>query len=247
MSRCPIFCQVILVCVCGHMGPSMCQDVSSFGHSLSRCPIFVILLSFRCVLCVCVGIWVLVCQDVSSFGHSLSRCPVFRQVILLSFCCVFGRMGPSVCQDVSSFGHSLSRCPILRQVILLSFCCVTIWCSSVCIRCLILQLQPVLFSPCVCVCVCVVVLVCINCLIKMLCIIFVMFVVRACDWVGWGALFFSHSLSGCFIFHQVTCVCVCVYFVLLCCDPRLSGYLADALPWQESNFSFQVLNELCYY
>ena len=69
-----------VVCVCGRMGPSVCQDVSSFGHSLSRCPIFrqVILLSFRFVLYVCVDVWVLVCvrmshplatacQDVPSF------------------------------------------------------------------------------------------------------------------------------------------------------------------------------------
>ena len=78
----------VTVCVYA-LGPCVCQDVSSFGNSLSRCVIF------RQVTRPCIH---------CCFSHCVRHCV-----------CVYA-LGPCVCQDVSSFGNSLSRCVIFRQV-----------------------------------------------------------------------------------------------------------------------------------
>ena len=83
---------VLCVVVCT-LGPCVCQDVSSFGNSLSRCVIFRQVarpFSYALVTLValCCSVYIgslclsesCVCQNVSFFGNSLSRCVIFRQV-----------------------------------------------------------------------------------------------------------------------------------------------------------------------
>ena len=101
-----------------------CQDVSSFGNTLSRCPIF------RQHPVKMSHLSATPCQDVPSFGRFLlfirnyscvlSRCPIFRQhpvkmshLSAGSYCLYVIHV---CCQDVPSFGNTLSRCPIFRQV-----------------------------------------------------------------------------------------------------------------------------------
>ena len=205
------------ICLSGRFGPCVCQDVTSFGSSLSRCFIFcqVTLLSSVCVcVCVCLGVWVLVYvrmlrrQPVNMF-HISSGDPF---VLCVCMCvCVSGHLGPRVCQDTSSFGNSLSRCSIFLQVTLLSSVCVRVCVSGrsgpcVCqdapsfgnslSRCSIFCQVTLLSSVCVRVCICV------------------------CVWA-----FGSLCMSGCSILRQqpvkmfhlssgdpfVLCVCTCVY------------------------------------
>ena len=109
-----------------------CQDVSSFGNTLSRCPIFrqvhTVCPLFMCVVKMS-HLSATPCQDVPSFGRFilfvcnscvLSRCLIFRQhpvkmshLSAGSYCLYVIHV---CCQDVPSFGNTLSRCPIFRQV-----------------------------------------------------------------------------------------------------------------------------------
>ena len=170
------------ICLSGRLGPCVCQDVPSFGNSLSRCSIFrQVTLSSLCVyvcMCVCVSgrLGPRVCQDGPSFGNSLSRCSIFRQVTLLSCVCVC----VCICVCVWAFGSlCMSGCSILRQQPLKVFhlssgdpfvlcvcICVCVWAfGSLCMSgCSILWQQPVKmfhlssgdpFVLCVCMCVCV--------------------------------------------------------------------------------------------
>ena len=108
-----------------------CQDVSSFGNTLSRCPIFRQVHTV-CPLFMCVvkmfHLSATPCQDVPSFGRFilfvryscvLSRCLIFRQhpvkmshlsagsYCLYVFMCVvkMSHLSATPCQDVPSFGR----------------------------------------------------------------------------------------------------------------------------------------------
>ena len=112
----------VCVCVCGRMGPSVCQDGSSFGHSLSTDVTHLSsgdpsVTSVVCVcmcVCVCVGVWVLVCvthgsslhtHTLSQMSHifhtgdpSVTHCCVCTCVVCVCVC---------VCVCVGTWVHSV--------------------------------------------------------------------------------------------------------------------------------------------
>ena len=86
------YCLYVIIHVC-------CQDVPSFGNTLSRCPIFrqvhTVCTAFMCVVKMS-HLSATPCQDVPSFGRFilfvrnscvLSRCPIFRNFHVV--CCHF--------------------------------------------------------------------------------------------------------------------------------------------------------------
>ena len=100
-----------------------CQGVSSFGNTLSRCPIFrqhPVKMSHLSAGSYCLYVIHVCCQDVPSFGNTLSRCPIFRQHPVK-----MSHLSATPCEDIPSFGRFLpfrrnyscvlSRCPIFRQ------------------------------------------------------------------------------------------------------------------------------------
>ena len=108
-------CMCVYMCVCGRLGPRVCQDAPSFGDSLSRCSIFrqVTLLSSVCV-CACVCIWAFGSSCRSGFQqqpvkmfHLSSGDPLSSVCVCLGvWVLVYDRMlHPLVtaCQDVPSF------------------------------------------------------------------------------------------------------------------------------------------------
>ena len=57
------FVLCVCMCVSGHLGPRVCQDVPSFGNSLSRCSIFrQVTLSSSVHACQSTSLFVCICQ-----------------------------------------------------------------------------------------------------------------------------------------------------------------------------------------
>ena len=100
------FVLCVCVCVSGRLGPRVCQDVPSFGNSLSRCSIFrqVTLLSSVCA-CMCVPVKMFHLSSGDPFVLCVCMC-VYMRVCLGVWVLVYVRMShplATACQDVPSF------------------------------------------------------------------------------------------------------------------------------------------------
>ncbi len=115
------------------LGSYCCQDVPSFGNSLSRC------LVFRQLIPFCGIFWVFLAFELVRFvcwGHTVVKMFRLRQQsvkmsrlssvdpllwyflgVISIWPCKICLLGSYCCQDVPSFGNSLSRCLIFRQFI----------------------------------------------------------------------------------------------------------------------------------
>ncbi len=162
--RCPPFIctRLLAYALCFLVCPCVCQDVSSFGNSLSRCVIFrQVARSFvsLCFVCcsVCIGLsgCFILWQQPVKMCHLSSGGPFILYALCFVCCSVcIGLVCPCVCQDVSSFAcqdvSSFVRWArsFVRAYALCFLVCVFLVCVLVCVYWSVRMFHPLPVKMC---------------------------------------------------------------------------------------------------